>query len=179
MFISTFSWYPAASILLWRLRTIRVVAGRSRNSVDAITLSAKSLEGTKEEHFKKTQSAVKIAIQHVWGRGITVHLRILKYSDRTPPYTRVQNAVSVYVHLSILACARPYTLCLSYYVNMASLVADYNSSGEEDEAQMAAEVPSVDYDESLKVISTLRERFPLNSAPVVPNKVRITEMGYN
>lgn len=62
---------------------------------------------------------------------------------------------------------------------MASLVADYNSSGEEDDAQMAAEVPSVDYDESLKVISTLRERFPLNSAPVVPNKVRITEMGYN
>ena len=55
---------------------------------------------------------------------------------------------------------------------MAALVADYNSSGEEEEeAEKTAEVPSVDYEESSKVISRLREQFPLDSAPVVPNKV--------
>lgn len=59
-------------------------------------------------------------------------------------------------------------------VIMAALVADYNSSGEEEEeVERTAEVPSVDYEESSKVISSLRERFPLDSAPVVPNKVSL------
>ena len=57
---------------------------------------------------------------------------------------------------------------------MAALVADYTSSGEEDETETVAQVPSVDYEESKKIFSSLRERFPLDSAPVVPNRVSQT-----
>ena len=55
---------------------------------------------------------------------------------------------------------------------MASLVAaSYNSSGEEEEEEDTP-ATTVDYEESAKLLSSLKERFPLDSAPAVPNRVR-------
>lgn len=55
-----------------------------------------------------------------------------------------------------------------------SMLVDYDdSSGEEDrtkESQSEKPVP-IDYNDSCKVFSGLKERFPLDSTPGVPNKV--------
>ena len=53
----------------------------------------------------------------------------------------------------------------------------YDSSDEEDhsaseELQRQSEAPDIDHAESSNVLSQLKERFPLNSAPNVPSRVR-------
>jgi len=49
----------------------------------------------------------------------------------------------------------------------------YDSSGEEDSAveKRGDEAPSIDPEESASVFSKLKEKFSLESAPSVPNKV--------
>lgn len=57
---------------------------------------------------------------------------------------------------------------------MATALVEYGSSGEEDEIEEkenGQDKPQVDYSESSDVLASLRERFSMNSAPVVPNKV--------
>ena len=59
-----------------------------------------------------------------------------------------------------------------YGTDMDALVA-YDSSGEEDSTveKRGDETPSIDPEESASILSKLKEKFSLESAPNVPNKV--------
>lgn len=57
---------------------------------------------------------------------------------------------------------------------MATALVEYGSSGEEEEIEEnenGQDKPQIDYSESSDVLTSLRERFSMNSAPIVPNKV--------
>ena len=57
---------------------------------------------------------------------------------------------------------------------MATTLVEYGSSGEEEEIEEnenGQDKPQIDYSESSDVLASLRERFSMNSAPTVPNKV--------
>ena len=56
---------------------------------------------------------------------------------------------------------------------MATMLVDYNSSGEEDDENelQTDRSAAIDYSDSSKVFSELKGKYSLDSAPGVPNKV--------
>ena len=83
------------------------------------------------------------------------------------------------VHLCITSvhlrnCLTTPTPCY-FKIVMAALV-QYGSSGEEEEEDVKEETEtltatSLNYNDSSKVLSSLKERISINSTPSVPNKV--------